>query len=153
MHSWRGPGTPEPFCHLLTSLSSPQARLSWPFPTSPFLDAGRPPPWDPGFLPPQGTEGQQGAPWSRVLGSAVQEKLGSDAGWRNAAEGLSRQIRPPHTPRNWQGTDRCGHSATGPGTSPAHPPRSSSAAPPLGEGGLVTANCPGPARFCNWVKD
>lgn len=38
--SWGGPGTPGPFCHLLTSPSSPQPRLSWPFPTSPFLDTG-----------------------------------------------------------------------------------------------------------------
>lgn len=50
-----------------------------------------------------------------------------------------RALRRPHTRRSWQGTDQCGHSAAGPGTSPARPPHSSSAALPLKKDKALTA--------------
>ena len=108
-------------------------------------------PWVPGLLPPGRAERSQGAGWFRALRSGCADKLGSDSGWRNVAQGLPGQVRPPHTPRSWQGTGQSGHSAAGPDTSPVHPPRSSSAAPPLREGGLVTGSCP--PHSWNWVKD
>ena len=145
---------PEPFGHFLTSppphllLSLDSVGPSIPVPSQ---TQGPSPPWVPGLLPPGRAERSQGAGWFRALRSGCADKLGSDSGWRNVAQGLPGQVRPPHTPRSWQGTGQSGHSAAGPDTSPVHPPRSSSAAPPLREGGLVTGSCP--PHPCNWVKD
>lgn len=60
-------------------------------------------------------------------------------------KGLCGTLRHPHTRRSWRGIGRCGHSATGPGTSPARPPRSSSVALPLGKGGMGECLSPWPS--------
>lgn len=133
-HSWGGLGTLNPSFYDLLASHLPTAKTQ----ALPSLT-----PQD--FLPPQGIEGQQGH-WFRALGPSCPEAglwLRVEKRCRRAA----RTVRPPHTPRNWQDTSQCGHSAAGPGTSPARPPRSSSAAPPLGESGLVIASCPSPAPF------
>lgn len=106
---------PEPFHHFLTSLPPHLLRVDsvGPFPYQSLPRHKAPPSLGPGLLPLwRDTERSQGTGWFRAPRSGCPNKLGSDSGWRNVAQGLPGQVRPPHIPRSWQGGwGQSGHSA------------------------------------------